>query len=185
MATKKEEPDNEEIKPKSKKNKIIIISILSLLSLILIGGATLFYIKKQQQTDTEDVSEPVEKKKEKIASFYIPLDKFVVNIPAVNSAGEKLDRFIQIQFTFEIPDDNQKSNKESVIKSYMPVIKHKTIMILTSYEDTKLLTLEGKNALTEEIKQELNKTLTPFTELSKGKNKQIIDNILITDFIIQ
>lgn len=183
--TKKEEPANEEIKPKSKKNKIIIISIISLLSLILIGGGIFFYVKKKHQSDTEDVSEPVESKKEKIASFYIPLDKFVVNIPAFNSNGEKLDRFIQIQFTFEISDDDQKAKKEEIIKNYMPVIKHKSIMILTNYEDTKLLTLEGKKALTEELKQEFNKILTPIMDSNKSKNKQVINNILITDFIIQ
>jgi flagellar FliL protein len=67
---------------------------------------------------------------------------------------------------------------DGTLKAIRPKVQHKLIILLSSEQPEQLLTLEGKKALAESIRDVLNKLLdeTP---------KSGIKEVLFTNFIIQ
>lgn len=95
------------------------------------------------------------------------LEPFVVNL-----AG--FDRYLQVIVTLQIANGEVGER----IKTYMPVIRHRLLLILSSKDSAQIQTLEGKQELIEEIKSSVNKTLNL-------KEHDGITDIFFENFVIQ
>lgn len=178
---------------KSKKRLIIIV----LLVLIAGGGAAGWYFT--QGHAPEEAGTKGAKKEVKTAPVlqpkYIPLgDKFTVNLQQ-----EEGDRYLQVGITLKILDDKL----EESIKTTMPEIRSKLLLLLSSKTPSELVSVAGKQALVQQIIIEIDRILlvpampAPVTASTVGapgtepatapaplKTAGITD-ILFSDFIIQ
>ena len=96
--------------------------------------------------------------------------KFVTNLGNPNNGG----RYIQIEVAFEAASPEV----EHSIGAYKPKIQHAVLLLLSSQDAAKLLTLDGKRELAANIRSLTNKILDE-TE------KTGVKEVLFTSFIIQ
>ena len=96
------------------------------------------------------------------------VEAIVVNL------NEPTTHYLQIEMTLKLakPDVAEK------IKLYMPVIRHKLILLLSSKNTSQLESIEGNRKLVEESKRAINQAL----ELSE---KEGVTDVLFNSFIIQ
>ncbi len=190
---KKEDAKTVSESPPKKKSKLKWILII-LLSLILMGGSAIggfLYILKKNNTEaagaedshekTEEVAKPIKKKE------YVSLERFVTNLKAIDEDGRALDKYISIEISFEILDDENKEEKKNFLKSYSPNIKNVLLLTIDKFDDKKLLSGDGKKQFAEALKTTLNDLFKEQgdKEKIKGKNVNLIEDILFTSFIIQ
>ncbi len=182
----KEEVKEQEVEPKKKKN-IVKIIIISVLALIILGGAGvggLLYMKNQKahaEKAAEEEEQDVAVKKE-----YFTLEKFVTNLRATTEDGNPVDKFISLEISFEIKDDEKKEEKKAFIKTNAPMIKNSLLMTIDKFDDKQLLLAEGKQKLADTLKEDLN-AVYKAQQKSLGMKKpgNLAENVLFTSFIIQ
>lgn len=83
-------------------------------------------------------------------------------------------QYLQVALIFQLA----KSEVDERIKLYMPVIRHKLILLLTSKDANQLGSIEGKQKLVQESKDIVNQILGL-------TDKEGIADILFSSFIIQ
>lgn len=187
-----EEATSEGQAPKKKiPTKLLIIIAAVVLLLAGGGGAAWFFLGSEPaETETGEAEAPVkapeaktkakgkekDKEKDKAAKaadknppLFITLEPFTVNLQ--KEAG---DRYLQVGLIFAVPDEKA-SDK---IKLYMPVVRDRILLLLSSKGVEDLITVEGKNKLAEEIVAESLKAVP-------GSNTKTIQNAHYTMFVIQ
>lgn len=163
-----EAPEGDAPKPKKSRKKLIFILVITLVLLGGIGGGAWWYFMGDDE-DVESVDKKV--KADKAAPpVFVALEQFTVNLQP--EAGE---HFLQIAMTLQV------ASKEDVdlIKLYMPQIRSRILLLLTSKKASEISTLAGKNKLSDEIMAQVNQPLTP-----QGK-PQTVSNVFFTSFVIQ
>jgi len=174
-----EAPEVDTSKPKKSRKKLILILLITLVLLGGIGGGAWWYFMGDDEEDVagmtpEAIAAKAATKKaktEKIAPpVFVQLEQFTVNLQP--EAGE---HFLQIAMTLQV------IAKEDVdiIKLYMPQIRSRILLLLTSKKASEISTPAGKNKLSEEIMTQVNQPLTP-----QGK-PQTVSNVFFTSFVIQ
>jgi len=91
----------------------------------------------------------------------------------VNLLGPS-QQYIQVEMVLKLA----KPEVAERVKLYMPVIRHKMILLLTSKEASQLGPIEGKQKLVQEAKDAVNDAL----EVS---DKEGVTDVLFSSFIIQ
>ncbi|WP_300341873.1 flagellar basal body-associated FliL family protein [Accumulibacter sp.] len=168
----------------AKSSKKLLIIIVAVLVLVLgVGGVGAFLLlKPAAEYDEEHGDSPAEKakpvKKKKAdrnaAPIYVALDAFTVNL-----VPETGDQFLQLILSVEVED----SQTDEQLKQYMPKLRNDVTLLLSSKKASELVTINGKRALAEEIKEQMNGVLDP---AGKGKKRDSpIKEVLFTSFIIQ
>jgi len=94
--------------------------------------------------------------------------------PIVVNLTGPTQQYIQVEMTLKLA----KPEVAEKIKLYMPVIRHKMILLLTSKDAAELGPLEGKQKLLQQSKEAVNQAL----ELSE---KEGVTDVLFSSFIIQ
>ena len=162
--------DEEAAKKKKKKMMIIIIAAVVLLAG---GGGGFFMMKKKkpkkppvEEAEEEHVEEPVKKGP---PAFTI-MDPFVVNI----ADGEE-KRYLQIGITYQVVDAKASDN----MKNYIPILRSRILLILASKDAKALSTVNGKQALMDELLDMARDTVQ-----YKGKDRGIVD-VHFSSFVIQ
>lgn len=169
--------------PKKKKN-IIKIIIIAVVALIMLGGGAiggLLYMKKQKAAKDEE--EEVEKfvKKE-----YVPLERFVTNLRSVAEDGSNVDKFVSLEISFEIKDDDHKEEKKTFLKTYAPMIKNTLLLTVDKFDDKQLMSTSGKQKLAVSLKEDINNVYIEHQKASHNKHPDnLIENILFVSFIVQ
>lgn len=154
-------------KPKSKK-KWIIISIVIVLLLLAAGGVA-FYMWMQLQKQSS--GHPKEKEVVvETAPVFVPLESFTINLQPYPD-----EKYLQVSITLQVKDKKD----EEDLKSHMPEVRNRIIMLLSNKQPGEITSIEGKNLLTSEIITTLK---TPFTN---SQNPQNISSVFFTSFIIQ
>lgn len=185
--------------PKSKKKLIIILAVV--LALAGGGGAAAFFMM-QKKPDAhqkakhdahkeegaeeaaeggEDHAAEEEEEEEaeaesgghadpKTALTYVPLETFTVNL-----MPDPDEKFLQLDLTIEVKG----AELAEKVKSQMPAIRNRVLLLLTSKKASDISTPEGKAQLSEELLAELKKPL------SKGGKRLKITQVLFTSFVIQ
>ncbi len=162
----------EEVVPvkKSRKKPILFVSIGLLL--LGVGGMGIWYFMDQ----SKDAPAPVEgteqvKKEDAKPPVFIVLDPFTVNLQA-DGAGEQ---FLQISFTVQVADEKQ----VDLIKLYMPQIRSRLLMLLSSKKASELISVEGKKKLSEDIVAQIKLPFTP-----QGAPQEV-SAVFFTSFVVQ
>ena len=160
--------------PKGKgkgKGKLIAI-IVGVLVLACAGGAGAMIFLKPKGKATADEKAHVEKKQ----SVFAPLDPFTVNL---NDPGR--EHYLQIGLTFEVSG----TDIADALKSQMPLVRSRVLLLLTSKGAEELASPEGKAKLAGEL---VTLVRTPMGELPiagvKTENRGVID-VHFSSFIIQ
>ncbi len=151
--------------PKSKK-KLIIMIVAGVLVLGGIGGgAAIFLAKKNAPSkEKEHKAEPAK------APVFLALEPFTVNLQS--DAG---DKYLQVSMTLKVLDEEQ----VNLIKTNMPQVRSRLLMLLSSKDSNEILTGDGKKKLVKEIIEQVNLPFAP-----KGEPQKASD-VYFTSFVIQ
>jgi flagellar FliL protein len=173
---KAEEPVEELAPPKSSGKKKIIITSLVLLLLGMAGLGVFFFMDNQKDTppasaDGSAAAEQTAPQEAPKPPVFITLEPFTVNLQP-DGAG---DQFMQVQFTLQVADQTQ----VDAIKLYMPQVRSRLLMLLSSKRASEISTPEGKKKLSEEIIAQVKQ---PFNAQSRP---QAVSNVFFTSFVIQ
>jgi flagellar FliL protein len=145
----------------------MLFIIVGAVLVLVIGGAGAFFMMGGKGKKGEDHAE---EKTEAKAPTFVVIEPFVVNLQQ-----ESGDQYLQVAMTLQVPD----GPTAEALKLYMPQVRSRLLMVLSSKKASELLTSEGKRKLTDEIIDQLGE---PFS--GKGKGPQITD-VFYTSFVIQ
>jgi flagellar FliL protein len=156
------EPESPAVK-KPKKFKIFLIILIVMLS---IGGLAWFYMIRQAG-DKEHDKEKVEVKASS-PPVYLVMEPFTVNLKPEG-------QFLQATFTLQM----ENSEELTKVKTYMPQIRSRLLLMLSNKTVEELSTLDGKEKLGEEITKLVEE---PYIE---GSVHTKVTNVFFTSFVIQ
>lgn len=183
MAKAKAAPagDDAEAAAKPKKGKKLLLIIIIVVLIVVLAGAGIvgfLLFKKGKNKDGAaheetaatatmvDLSKP---------PAFVPLDPFVVNL----ALGEG-DRFLQVVMSLRVTDAKLGDN----LKGFMPQIRHRINLLLSSKLPSELATTEGREALANEITDGVNEVLgVPPGQDSRATAP--VQAVLFSSFIIQ
>ncbi len=135
-------PIPEDAAPAKGKGKLLVI-LVAVFALLAMGGggAAWFFHQKAAGTDAKGAEgEQVEKAKAGKPPVFMPLDNFTVNL-----AGG--DHFMQLGLVLQLKDDETAEK----VKSFLPMIRSKILLLLSAKTPEDLETQKGKQALIAEL----------------------------------
>lgn len=150
----------DEARPKSKKKLVIAIAA----ALLLGGGAgAAWWIMKP----APDAAHAAAKPPPPAPPVFVELEAFTVNLGG--------DRLLQTTVSLQV----KKAEDAELLKTWMPQVKSRMLMLLSSQSAEELQTPAGKEALTASIATQLKK---PYAQ---GAEAPHIDGVFLTSFVIQ
>ena len=153
---------------KSGKKKLIFIVLALVLGLAGGGfGAWHFLGAKQDKHAESKAAAAVDHSQPPV---FIVMEPFTVNLQT-----DGIEQFLQVSFTLQTFDQAQ----VELIKLYMPQVRSRLLLLLSSKKASDILTADGKKKLADEITAQVNE---PF---AKGMPKQTVSNVFFTSFVIQ
>jgi flagellar FliL protein len=158
-----------EINPeKSSKSRFVMITVVILV--LLGGGGAAWYFMQPQAAEKEKNEVKEAAKAASAAPVFMTLETFTVNL--LPDPGEQ---YLQTDISLQLG----KAANEALIKQFMPLVKAQTLMILSSKRSSEISSTEGKNTLSQEIADNINKLLA-----QDGKDP-VVSGVYFTSFIIQ
>lgn len=200
MAEKKPEAGEGEGAAPKKKTKLLLFIIIGLLVVVLGGaGAAFFLIKKKAPADEEDTGEEtthaVKKSKKDhpdAPPVFVKLEPFTVKLQV-----EQMEAYLQATPELRVLD----APVGDRIKQYMPEIRHRVLLLMSGKKASELSTPQGVQALSNEIRTDINLIIDGPKVKGKGKGKakdeapsapsdqadpdDSVQAVLFTSFIIQ
>lgn len=161
-------PEGVEEPPVKKKSRTKLLVLIAVVILVLagIGGAAWYFFGNDAAAgDAKEVKHEAAK-----PPVFVTLDPFTVNL-----ARETSEQFLQASMTVQVADQNQ----VEVIKLYMPLVRSRLLLLLSSKKASEISTPEGKKALSDEIVAQLKMPFAPNTEPQK------VNGVFFTSFVIQ
>ena len=153
-------------KPFNKKRLVIALLVLLVLGAAAGGGWHFFADQESATPASAAESKPVAPK----PPVFVMLDQFTVNLQT-----ETTDQFLQVAMTLQVTDQSQ----EDLIKQYMPQVRNRLLLLLSSKKASEILTIEGKKKLSEEI---ITQVKLPFTPKAAPQG---VTGVFFTSFVIQ
>lgn len=136
------EAEGEAQPPKKKGRLLLIVGLVVLLAAG--GGGAWFFMSKDK-----DAEAPQQQAKPKPPVF-VPLDAFTVNL-----SSEGNEQYLQVAATLKVLDQATADG----VKQYMPELRHKTLVLLSTKRPAEITTGEGRERLAEEMRQTANNVL--------------------------
>jgi flagellar FliL protein len=156
-------------KPKARNRKRpIVLGAVAALVVAAAAGAGLYFFQPElfhQGAPAEHKPEPAK------PPVFMNLDPFTVNLQIEDGQQQ----FLQVGMTIQVADQAQ----ADVIKLYLPQVRSRLLLLLTSKKASEILTVEGKKKLSAEIAAQLKQ---PFS--AQGPNANVTD-VFFTSFVVQ
>jgi flagellar FliL protein len=130
------------------------------------GGAWYFMGQKAEAPDKAAVAKP----NPAAPPVFAQMDPFTVNLQA--DGGEQ---FLQTAFTLKVGSQAD----VDAIKLYLPQVRSRVLLLLSSKRAADIATVDGKKKLAEEIIEQLTQ---PF---AKGAQPLTVTDVFFTAFVIQ
>ncbi|MDR2678075.1 MAG: flagellar basal body-associated FliL family protein [Zoogloeaceae bacterium] len=209
MAKEKETPPAAGARPKNRMKLIVILLSVVLLVIVLSAGAVFLLLSgKHASGDDEgdedeavvqdDEKKPASRRKPGAPPVFSELDEFTVNLMSEKPAPRAVQQddpnapttqeefypeedhhFLQVKITLELDTPEA----DALIKAQMPRIRNNVTALLADKTVSALQPKAGKEALANEIMQEINDIIAPRV---KGKRQEEpVISVLFTLFIIQ
>ena len=164
-------------KPQKNTMKVVIIGAVVVVLIAVLGVGGILLTGNHGDADDEDtVEQTVPKKKRKVsvrtAPVYVVLDPFTVNLKP-----EDGDHYLQVAISVEVDDT---ADGEQV-KLFMPKLRNEVMFLLSDKLPSDLATKEGKEALADGIRDQMNAVLEPGNKRGHGP----VSEVLFTSFIVQ
>lgn len=148
---------------KSKKKLFAMLAVLLLLAGGGGGGAWYFLGQNKGEHAKKKVEPPA-------PPVFAALDPFTVNLQPDNG-----EQYLQVAMTLQVADQAQ----ADLVKLYMPLVRSRLLLLLSSKKASEISTADGKKKLSEEIIAQLKQPFAPQGEPQK------ISSVLFTSFVIQ
>ncbi|HQZ03475.1 MAG TPA: flagellar basal body-associated FliL family protein [Thauera sp.] len=175
--------------PKKKSKLMMIIVIVLLVVLIVVAGAVgaLLLLKKDkghEEADAHDAAAAPAAPTAVVVDLskpptFVPLDPFTVNL-----RGDEGDHYLQVAIVLRVSD----AKLGESLKGFMPEIRHRINLMLSSKLPSELASTEGREILAATIVDETNAALGfPVQTDARGRSTSIgpIQAVLFNSFIIQ
>jgi flagellar FliL protein len=152
-------------------NKVlIIVAIVFVLLLGMMGTGFFFMWNKMNaanahSADSGETGAPPAEELVKIGPIH-PLDTFIVNL-----ADEGGSRYLRVTMNLELKD----KDAVALVQERLPMIRNGVLMLLPAKKYADISTVEGKDALRDELVAKLNSFLKPDS----------VANIYFTEFVVQ
>lgn len=157
-------PAGDNAAPKSKK-KLMIFAIVGVVALAAGGGGAWFFMSQKDAAHTQEA-----KHEPPAPPVFMAPETFTVNL---QPDGE--EQYLQVGLVVQVKDQ-EASDK---MKLYMPQIRSRLLMLLSSKRASEIMDMQGKNKLIEEIVGQIKQ---PFVH---GEEPIQVSSVHFTDFIIQ
>lgn len=152
--------------PKKSRKTLIIGGALMLVTAAAGGGAAYWFMGKD--AGDKPAAPKVEAAKPPV---FVVLDSFTVNL----QPDDGVDQYLQLAFSLQVADQSTVDQ----IKLYMPQVRSRLLLLLSSKKASELLTVDGKKKLSEDIIAQVKQPFTP-----QGK-PQDVTGVFFTSFVIQ
>jgi len=149
---------------KSQKKRIVVIVLLLLV--LGIGGGTWYFLDSSGEPPAAAAKQEPPK-----PPVFLPMEQFTVNLQS--ESGN--DQFLQISFTLQLADQEQ----VELIKTYMPLVRSRLLLLLSSKKASEISSVEGKKKLSDEIIAQVKQPFLP-----QGA-PQAVTGVFFTSFVIQ
>lgn len=159
----KEESKGGEAPPK-KKGKMLVVAA-ALLVLGGAGGGAAWYFT---QAGDKHAEHKEEKPKPPV---FVTLETFTVNLQSDGST----DHYLQVGIDLKVTD----ASVVDLVKLHMPEIRNGVLLLLSSKNSEQIASLEGKQKLSADIQEQINK---PLNAKAAGKG---VTGVYFTSFVIQ
>jgi len=159
----KEEAAGTEKAPKKKGKLFLILGILLVLGGA--GGGAAWYFT---QADAKHAQSQAEKPKPPV---FVTLETFTVNLQP-DGGG---DRYLQVGIDLKVTEQSV----VDAVKLHMPEIRNGVLLLLSNKNAEQIASLEGKQKLSLEIQEQINK---PLDVKTTGKG---VTGVYFTSFVIQ
>ncbi|WP_294904810.1 flagellar basal body-associated protein FliL [Tatumella sp. UBA2305] len=160
--------------PKKKTGKKLLLRItLCVITLAACGAAAFSYLQLQRLDDTPATGATAPVVTPPASPVFLPLEAFTVNLSARSDNDD--ERVLYAGFTLRLPDEATRER----LNQYLPEVRSRLILLLTSQNQHQLETEQGKQQLADSIKT----ALTP--PLVINQPPQQIDDVLFTSFILR
>jgi len=146
------------------KKKSWLLKIVIALAVLAGGGVAAWYAMEKPAT-AQDAAAPREK-----PPVFVTLESFTVNLQPENG-----DQYLQVGLVLKVAE----SATVDAVKLQMPEIRNRILLLLTSKKASEISTVEGKQRLSTEIKDEARQSLV------SQKTQQGIISVFFTSFVIQ
>lgn len=151
--------------PPKKSKKKLFIMVGALLLVVAGGGGAWYFLGDKPAGESAAAKQEPPK-----PPVFIAMDPFTVNLQP--EAGEQ---YLQVQFTLQVADEKQ----VEMIKLYMPLVRSRVLLLLSSKKPSELSTPEGKKKLQDEIVATIKQPFTPQSP------PQGVTGVFFTSFVIQ
>lgn len=152
--------------PKSRKKLFIILGAALLLGAGGAGGA--WYFMGSGASDSAKAK--AEAPKPVAPPVFMTLETFTVNLQS-----EDMQQFLQVNLTLQVANDAQ----VELIKTNMPQVRNRLLLLLSSKKAAEILTVEGKKKLSGEIVAQMKQPFTP------GGPSPEVSDVYFTSFVVQ
>lgn len=163
-----EEVAEEGAAPKKSNKKLIII--IAAVVLLVGGGVAAWLLTSGGHAEGEGAVAKEKHEAESTVPVFVKLDTFTVNLNP-----EEGDKYLQVDITLNA----SKKTDEEILAQYMPQVRNRVLMILTSKLASEISDMEGKQALGQELTEHINE---PYTE---GAEPLTVKEAFFTSFVIQ
>ena len=157
-----QENEVEVVPPKKSKKPLILVGLLLLASAA--GGGAWYYTTqlshKPKAVKVEPAKPPV----------FVSLDTFTINL-----LPDPEEQFLQVDITLQFSEEKD----AQTVKTHMPEVRNRLLMLLTTKKGSEINTLDGKKKLSAEISSTLNQTYTAGNPFNK------VVGVFFTSFVIQ
>ena len=150
--------------PKRSTKKLFVFGALVLLLVLGGGGGAWYFLGAEPDPNAKPAAAPV------LPPVYLQMEQFTVNLQP--EVGEQ---YLQVAFTLQVADQAQVDQ----IKVYMPLVRSRLLMLLSSKKPSELSSADGKQRLQEEIVATLREPFAP------GMQPTGVTGVFFTAFVIQ
>ncbi len=159
----KEEQKGENQSAESSKKKNVLLVLAALMALAGGGGGAAWYFLQSANAQAHKEEKPK-------PPVFVTLETFTVNLQ-----GDAGEHYLQVGIDLKVADQAI----AEAVKLHMPEIRNAVLLLLSNKHGEELASMEGKQKLSAEIEDQVNKPLT-----LKGGNKGVV-GVYFTSFVIQ
>jgi flagellar FliL protein len=152
---------------KGSKKKLFVMIAAILLALAAGGGGAWFFLGKKSHGESEEAHARQEPPKPPV---FLQMEQFTVNLQP--EVGEQ---YLQVAFTLQVASPEQ----VDLIKLYMPLVRSRLLLLLSSKKASELSTADGKKKLQDEIVAAVKQPFAP------NMRPQDVSGVFFTSFVIQ
>lgn len=147
--------------PAKSSRKWLFIAVALVAVLGIAGGAAWYFLAPHAPADAKAAAPK--------PPVFVPLDAFTVNL-----AEENGDHYLQVGIVYQVSDDKV----VDTMKQYMPVLRNRILLLLSSKKPSDLASVDGKRKLVDELVAAVKDAMP----LPAG---QEVRGALLSSFVIQ